>query len=256
MRDENLSDIVDNEHSGKQSEDTELGSDEVDGSNHSDNETLGRTVLRLENEVDKLINRMNHLEGLITQCHYILGDPDRKRKLPNLVKDAQYERKQFEKDLNTEKQKSEKMLTELYDYCKSINKLENVRQQQRTEIERLSEELEVIKRENAVIQTKCRTLEEANMRHMEKEKTLQNLRKMVDDLKSSHTNLADENANYRMNYGAGKTSRKVGRNNVNSLRRGSTVDGVSAANSLRKPGTKPMMFASNRRTKPIGSRYQ
>ncbi|KAL4217984.1 hypothetical protein ACF0H5_022722 [Mactra antiquata] len=258
VRDENVSDLLNSEHANKHLDnaDSVLGSDEIDGLSDRHDETMAKTVSKLDSEIDKLINRMNHMEGLITQCHYILGDPDRKRNLPGLVKDIKYESKQMEKDLGKEKEKSEKMLNELYDYCKSINKLENVRQQQRNEVDKLNHEVEDLKRENAAIQMKCKTLEEANLRHLEKEKTLQNLRKMVDDLKSSHTNLADENANYRINYGAGKSNRKLGRNNANSLRRGSTVESVGTNNSVRKTGSKPMLYTNSRRIKPIMSRYQ
>lgn len=251
VKDENLSDLLNSEYANthfKDENDTN-GSDEIDASSQNA-ENLGTMVSKLEGEIDKLINRMNHMEGLMTQCHYILGDPDRKFKLPTLVKDTQIASKQFEKELNTEKAKSEKMLHELYDYCKNINKLENVRQNQRTTLEKQSEEIEKLKAENAVLREKCTKLEEVNHRHLEKEKTLNNLRKMVDDLKSSHSNLADENANYRLNYGT-NTFRNYKRTGGRNLtRRGSTVVDNSTSSTIKKPVTKPL-YLSNRRTKPI-----
>ncbi|XP_045181591.2 keratin, type II cytoskeletal 75-like [Mercenaria mercenaria] len=256
VRDENLSDLLNSVHANKHFEgDNETkDSDEIDASFKNNTPMdLSTVVSKLDGEIDKLINRMNHMEGLLTQCHYILGDPDRKQKLPTLIKDSQVASKQFEKDLNKEKAKTEKMLHELYDYCKSINRLENVRQQQRLTIEKNTEEIEKIRAENAVLREKCTMLETVNNKHMEKEKTLNNLKKMVDDLKSSHTNLADENANYRINYGTGalRNNRRVGVRNV--TRRGSTVADTMVTTN-RKPATK-QVFTSSRRTKPL-SRFQ
>lgn len=255
VRDENLSDLLNSEHSNRHIEDNGNGcdndigksSDETDAnSNVKPVENYEKLVSFLEAEVDKLINRMNHMEGMITQCHYILGDPDRKHKLSNLVKDVQQNSKQLEKDLNKEKVKSEKMLHEIYDYSKSIHKLESDKLHQRQDIDRLTLEIDDLKRFNAVISDKCKVLEEANLKHLEKEKTLQNLKKMVDDLKTSHTSLADENSNYRINYGTGNF--KSFRRPVRQMtRRGSTVE-MTLGNSTRKPATKPGL--STTRKKP------
>ena len=59
-----------------------------------------------------LINRMNEMEGMLTQCYYILGDPDRKRRLTDLVKDVQYSSKQHEKELRGEKNKVRSALSD------------------------------------------------------------------------------------------------------------------------------------------------
>ncbi|XP_060569375.1 uncharacterized protein LOC132727803 [Ruditapes philippinarum] len=253
VRDENLSDLLNSAHASKhfEGENESKGSDEIDASFKNDTPMdMATVVTKLDMEIDKLINRMNHMEGLLTQCHYILGDPDRKQKLPTLIKDSQMEGKQFERELNKEKAKTEKMLHELYDYCKSINKLENVRQQQRTNIEKNSEEIERLKAENAVLREKCTMLETVNNKHLEKEKTLNNLKKMVDDLRSSHTNLADENANYRINYGTNalRNNRRLGGRNA-VIRRGSTV-AETMTTTVRKPVTKQVLN-TNRRSKPL-----
>lgn len=260
VRDENLSDLLNSDHSKQHMEDNcdgsvQKASDEIDslaeGTGPKSYESMEQMVANLEAEVDKLINRMNHLEGMITQCHYILGDPDRKYKLPNLVKETQYTSKQFEKELGKEKVKSEKMLHEIYDYSRSIHKLENDKLHQRQEFEKLTSEIEDVKRENAVLSEKCKTLEDANLKHLEKEKTLQNLRKMVDDLKTSHSSLVDENSNYRINYGTGnfKSLRRPPRIQT---RRGSTVD-IPGGNSVRKPVQKPG-FSTARKKPSITSR--
>ena len=245
VRDENLSDLLNSEHTNKHIDDNldsnlDKGSDETDaGLFAKPGESYEKLVGVLESEVDKLINRMNHMEGMITQCHYILGDQDRKCKLSHLVKDVQASIKQYEKDLHKEKGKSEKMLHEVYDYSKSIHKLENDKLHQRHEMDRMVAEMEGVKRENAVLSEKCQILEEANLKHLEKEKTLHNLRKMVDDLKTSHTSLVDENSNYRINYGTGnfKSYRRPARM---TSRRGSTVE-MTMANAARKPVTKTGM---------------
>lgn len=251
VRDENLSDFLNSEHASKQldAKTEENGSDQIDSTTDKEIEDIPKVVVKLEEEIDKLINRMNEMEGLLTQCHYILGDPDRKHKLSTLVKDSNYEKKQAERELTKEKEKSEKMLSELYDYCKNINRLEQVRQHQRHDLEKKTEEIEKLQRENVILQEKCKMLEEVNNRHIEKEKTLNNLKKMVDDLRMSHTNLADENANYRINYGTNALSRKRPIRTVS--RRGSTMVESTTPGMARKPTTRPVLATTNRRSRPM-----
>lgn len=255
LRDENYSDSLCN------TDRRDNGSDEVDGGGDTDNDImptdLTRVVAKMESEIDTLINRVNELEGKITQCHYILGDPDKKQRLPNLVKDVKYKSKQFENEINKEKEKSEKMLTELYDYCKSINKLEQLRTQQRYQLEKKVEEIEELKAKNNEITDEIKTLKAAEKQHLEKEKTLENLRKMVQDLKNNHNSLVDENTTYRSNVGGSlnglgpKGFRRPFNRTQN--RRGSIVDGNSIIGSFRKTTTKTSL--NTRTRKPAVPRF-
>ncbi|XP_052763434.1 uncharacterized protein LOC128205661 [Mya arenaria] len=253
VKDENLSDLLNSEYAHKNAisdsgAGAESGSDEIDANINQNIVDIGKFAEKLEDEIDMLINRMNEMEGLLTQCHYILGDPDRKRRITDLVKDVQYTAKQSEKELRKEKSKSEKMLNELYDYSKQINKLEMKRELMRQENEKLTEEREKLKRENAVIRDKCDKLEVASLQHLEKEKTLQNLKKMVDELKANQFQSTDDSPNFR---GIGNTRTNTKRTPRVQNRKGSTVD-LSVPGTVRsRTQARGQLFNTRKRTIPI-----
>jgi len=208
-------------------------------------------VSNLEGEVDKLINKLNTLDKLVDRCHYILGDPERKHSLATLVKDLQIVEKQFERELQKEKDKAEKMLTELYDYCKSINKLEYQRNQQRHLMREKEEMIKKLEIENVILLEKCKNLESANLQHLEKEKTLDNLRKMVANLQASHGSLVDENANYRGGYPSHTPARTYRRPGIRAQnRRGSIHDANANSTIIKKGLTKSTITLTNARRKP------
>lgn len=205
--------------------------DDVDGISSAKIVDLVPVVRQLETEVDQLINKINDLEGQIIQCYYLLGDPDKKMLLTSLVKQLQMHLTQAEHELKSEKKKNEKMLYEIYDYSKTIHKYENEKVLQRHKCEKLEEEMSQLRRHNHFLQEKCSTLESANLQHIEKEKTLENLRKMVKDLQTSKKQV-DENANL-MSLAAPRWPKK----NIRGGRRGSVVEaniGVSMKKAITK----------------------
>ena len=153
-------------------------------------------IQKLEKQVDVLIQRITKYEEVISQSYYILGETDFKHSLTGLLKDLKMSYQRKEKELSKEKAKIEDMLTELYDYSKTINKLEMNAQTQRHQTLANEEEIQRLRNENAVLADKCKNLEAINAQHAEKEKTLENLKLMVENLKSS-SRAIDENANVR-----------------------------------------------------------
>ena len=192
------------------------------------------TLQKLEQEVDIMIKRIVKYEEVITQCYYTLGETDFKHSLAGLLKDLKMSNERREKELIKEKHKIEEMLTELYDYSKTINKLEMNAQQYRHKIEANEEEIRKLKQENAIIADKCRTLEAINAQHAEKEKTLENLRKMVENLKS--TTVADDVTNNRSNRTEGQ---RVYRRPYRTGRRGSLENhtNINVRRSISKTTT-------------------
>ena len=190
------------------------------------------TLQKLEGEVDKMINRIVKYETVITQCYYTLGETEFKHSLSGLLKDLKMSHDRKEKEIVKEKAKIEEMLTELYDYSKTINKLEMNAQQQRHLIDSNDEEIRKLKQENAIIADKCKTLEAINAQHAEKEKTLENLRKMVENLKT--TTGADETTNHRVNR---TDSQRTVRRPYRTGRRGSLENhtNITVRRNLSKP---------------------
>jgi hypothetical protein len=61
------------------------------------------------------------LEDEVNKCHVMLNDKDKKLSLSLHIYDLSLTIKQRDKELQQEKQKSEKMLNELYEYSKKVN---------------------------------------------------------------------------------------------------------------------------------------
>ena len=204
-------------------------------------------IQRLEKEVDLLIQRITKYEEVISQCYYTLGETDFKHSLTGLLKDLKMSNQRKDKEISKEKAKIEDMLTELYDYSKTINKLELNTQTQRHQVMLNEEEIQRLRNENAVLADKCKNLEAINAQHAEKEKTLENLKLMVENLKTSRAN--DENANVRINTGRQEPQQQ--RTNRRPMyrtgRRGSIENHVNT--NIRRSVSKPTL---NRRKQFTG----
>lgn len=141
-------------------------------------------------EVDKLMEKVEKMENEISKCHIMLGDREKKMSLSLLIYDLSLSGKQKDKEVQSEKNKSEKMLSELYDYSKKVTKLEQARHQMKTLIDNQAEELNKFKTENTKLKDQVIKLEQINMMHAEKQKTLENLRNMVREIQGSQQDLS------------------------------------------------------------------
>lgn len=133
-------------------------------------------------ELEFLVNKIDQLESEINKCHMMMGDKDKKMSLSLLIYNMSLTSKQHVKDLNLEKQKSEKMLNEIYDFSKKVNKFEQIRSQQKALIDQNNEEIEKLQEENERLKGQVEKLEKLHSLHTEKQKTLENLRNMVKEL--------------------------------------------------------------------------
>ncbi|KAK3586919.1 hypothetical protein CHS0354_008515 [Potamilus streckersoni] len=153
------------------------------------------TLAVIETDLDIILDRLVELESHITEIHEVLGDPEKKSFPLYLVREIKQQNKQYEKEINQERQKNENMLTELYNNSKNIKKLENLQQQMKNLADLKNDEISRLRQEKLQLQQKFESLYQANMQHAEKEKTLENLRKLVEKLQESK--VKGENANYR-----------------------------------------------------------
>ena len=224
-----------------------------DTNNNREEESLCSTpdytaIQRLEKEVEVLIQRITKYEEVLSQCYYTLGETDFKHSLTGLLKDLKMSNQRKDKEISKEKAKIEDMLTELYDYSKTINKLEMNAHTQRHLVQLNEEEIQKLRNENAVLADKVKNLEAINAQHAEKEKTLENLKLMVENLKSSKA--MEENTNYRNNTG-GRQEPQQPRTNRRPVyrtgRRGSIENHVNT--NIRRSVSKPTI---NRRKQFTG----
>ncbi|KAL3889844.1 hypothetical protein ACJMK2_002171 [Sinanodonta woodiana] len=189
------------------------------------------TLAVIETDLDIILERLVELEGNKTKIHEVLGDPEKKIFTLNLVREMKQQNKQYEKEINQEKQKNDNMLTELYHNSTNIKKLENLHQQMKNQADLKNDEITRLRHEKLLLQQKCESLHQVNMQHAEKEKTLENLRKLVKDLQDSTGN--GENSNYRQKGDSkGPQTKRTG-----STRQTSTVNQQFQYNS-RKGRTK------------------
>lgn len=121
----------------------------------------------VEKLVDEVCGRLEEHEMTFSQCHALLGGRDRNYPLVSHIINIQKAKRQLEQDLKEKDQQKNK-------YADHISKLENRCRNQTTEINHLNEEIKKLKEE-------IEKLEAINSEREEKQKIIDELRKMVMD---------------------------------------------------------------------------
>ncbi|KAL4217980.1 hypothetical protein ACF0H5_022718 [Mactra antiquata] len=125
------------------------------------------TFKLIDKQLDELIVSLDENEMTISQCHALLGGRDRNFPLVSHIINIQKSKKQLEQDLKEKDQQKNK-------YADHISKLENRCRNQTTEITHLNEEIKKMKEEIEKLQV-------INSEREEKQKIIDELRKMVMD---------------------------------------------------------------------------
>lgn len=73
-------------------------------------------------EVDKLVEKVEKMENEISKCYIMLGDREKKMLFFLFIYDLLFFGKQRDKEVQSEKNKNEKMLIEFYEYLKKVIK--------------------------------------------------------------------------------------------------------------------------------------
>ena len=154
----------------------------LNGSNGNGHVMTPATLDLVIGELDKMVDKVEKMESEINKCHVMLGDREKKMSLSLLIYDLSLNLKNKDKEIQEEKKKCESMLTELYDYSKNLNRLEQSKHNMKDTINSQGEEIEKLKVENIKLKEQVVKLEQINMQHSEKQKTLENLRNIVREL--------------------------------------------------------------------------
>ncbi|KAK3088205.1 hypothetical protein FSP39_016110 [Pinctada imbricata] len=152
------------------------------GSNGNGHVMTPATLDIVIGELDRMVNKVDKMESEINKCHVMLGDREKKMSLSLLIYDLSLSLRNKETEVQEERKKCESMLSELYDYSKNLSKLEQAKSQMKGVINNQSEEIEKLKAENIKLKEQVIKLEQMNMQHAEKQKTLENLRNIVREL--------------------------------------------------------------------------
>ena len=167
-------------------------------------------------ELDTMVERIEKLEDEVNKCHVMLNDKDKKLSLSLHIYDLSLTIKQRDKELQQEKQKSEKMLNELYEYSKKVNQLEQTKNTQKTTIDSQTDEIEKLRAEKDKIATQVAHYEKLSMMHSEKQKTLENLKSMVRDLQATRDVMNSSHHDYESPVGHRSNSTRLSQSDSRS----------------------------------------
>lgn len=175
----------------KDTTDSAMGMDEID------EPMPGSSFDITEQLINELLERVCSLEDQITQCYNILGHADGNTSLASLLRNYTVEQRNREREYNDMVKKNEKLLHDLYDYSKKCCKLREENNETITELGKNEKEIERLREENQDLIIKLEDQRETNLRihrqQLEKEKTLLDLKAIMETLQSSQEKMVEEN---------------------------------------------------------------
>ncbi|XP_045181585.2 uncharacterized protein LOC123540549 [Mercenaria mercenaria] len=136
----------------------------------------------LREEVDRLFTHIDYMEKQIDRSYDYLNSRLSGKDISVLVHELCGQYRYKERELVQEKAKTEKMLVELYNFSTNSSRLENSIHAQEHEIVALKEQINKLKEDNLLLIKEVTELEKAKLIHLQKEKTLIELKKAKDDL--------------------------------------------------------------------------
>lgn len=139
----------------------------------------------LKAEVKNLLERMAYMQDQISKSYdYIDGNAGKKssKHISELVHDLCGENRYRERKLEQEKENTENRLVELYNMSLKISELRQIINIQECEVAALNDKINDLRRENILLSREITDVEKKNTDRLEKEKTLEDLRKTKEDL--------------------------------------------------------------------------
>ena len=161
---------------------------------------------------------MDYMEKQIDRCYDYLNGRLSGKDVSILVHDLCGEFRYKERELVQEKVKTEKMLLELYNFSTNSSKLENTIHVQEHEIIALKEQINRVREDNLLLIKEVTELEKAKLIHLEKEKTLTELKKAKEDLHVMIAVVNKENKELREKMQQGMARTTGGRGYQNTRR--------------------------------------
>ena len=142
----------------------------------------------IHGEIDAVLKIIDSLEKQIERCLKIFKPSEQQNCLPDLI-EMLVTRSMEQEEIHLKETKHIKELhKKLEEFLDHIDTVENQRKIYRDKADVLSKEVSQLRNENFNLQEKCSMLEKAQSQHVDKEKTLMNLKKMVGELQASQSN--------------------------------------------------------------------
>ncbi|XP_041360471.1 uncharacterized protein LOC121376764 [Gigantopelta aegis] len=145
------------------------------------------TFETVSKEVDVVLKIIDSLEKQIQNSLQNFSTTEQHKPLSDLVESLVARYVEQEDIHNKDSKHIKELHKKLDEYLDHIDTVENQRKTYREKADILSKEVSQLRNENYNLQEKCSMLEKAQLQHLEKEKTLLNLKKMVGELQASQT---------------------------------------------------------------------
>lgn len=165
----------------------------------------------LQIQIDTVLNRLERLEDQMSQCYDSLNDEGRRQALTTHVDRLVIQLQSNEQLLENERRKTEKMTHEFYNLSMKEKKVTQKMQLNDVELEVKRSQVYNLQREVIDLQKENERLHRAHQLHLEKEKTLANLKEIVESLKHNQQTIEDENSNLKVKLseqGSPRSSRR------------------------------------------------
>lgn len=151
----------------------------------------------LEKQINFVLNQLETLDSQVSQCYNVIGEPTRRKSLSVQFEDLVVSNAEMKRQLDKEKQKIDKMSHEIYQIAMEKKKHEHNSQLKDIQLEVKENQVNKMQQENNQLKREVEKLNQLHMQHLEKQKTLHNLREMVNELQDSKKFIKEENDNLK-----------------------------------------------------------
>lgn len=160
-------------------------SSEANKSANQNNRNSPGYLESITHDVQYLMDKVHEAESEVNKCYMMLGNKNKSLSLSLLIYDMSLSARHTEKELKQEKQKSDKMLNELYEYSKKVTQLEQGKAKLDLSVVAQCDDINSLKHELEKCKNHITQLEQQSKLHTEKQRTLENLKSMVRDLQNT-----------------------------------------------------------------------
>lgn len=147
----------------------------------------------LERQINLLLNKLNKLDAQVSRCYELFHDSIRKTLLQNHIDDLMEKCEILCCEIKSQKKKEDEMSEEIYNLKMDMKTSEKKQQFKDIDLEVKSKQITSLQHDIKNYKGEIERLNVINRQHLEKEKTLDDLKHIIDDLKYSRENMKDEN---------------------------------------------------------------
>lgn len=176
-------------HVEDQEKEIHINQDSVDSA-HTE-ETINMKTL--ERQINLLLNKLNKLDAQVGRCYELFDDTNRKTLLQNHIEDLMEKFEILCHEVKSQKKKEDQMSEEIYNLTMEMKTSEQKQQLKDIQLEVKSKQITSLQQDIKKFKGDIEILNAINRQHLEKEKTLDDLRQIVEELQKSREKVKGEN---------------------------------------------------------------